>query len=258
MKLSLNQNNIAPRAKQKWLIVALCDDDTNKIKFIERLEKAINIIQDNPTVNPKPSSISFLDDFTWISIPKIEPGINSGNDEHFHLSIYANVRHKIDIVQPYATALILDRDLLKRNGLEKYFPIIVKSNYFDPSGKDDQNIVLPTRKSNLNTPPKRQNSGINETSMRHKYAFCFGGTPNGNPFYRSYNDSLNICPNRDCRMCKEDTLLKCNHTCCWELVGTLLGAYQRPKELNPNPNMSVRRLIPKKFIYPDKIETHEK
>ena len=251
---SLNQNSTPQR---KWLIVALCDDDTNKSELIQNLKDSIATISDDSAVNHKPDEIVFENNFTWISINDIEPGINSGNDELLDVSVESKIRQKIDDMhgELFATALILDFDLLKRNGLEKYFLTIIKSNYFNPD-KDDQldaAKTLPTKKHpnfvSTNKPPTRKQSNPEDKPFRHKYVFCFGGTPSGKAFHQCNNNLCEhlICSRVSCRLCEDEILINCNHTCCWELVGTLLGAYRRPRGKNQNPNNEIRKLISKKF-----------
>ncbi|MCL2577226.1 MAG: hypothetical protein FWE27_04150 [Defluviitaleaceae bacterium] len=202
----------------QWLIAALCDEKTNINEIELTLRDDITrIMNEYATLEDKPFPYTIDLVFEWIPISEIEPGINSGFDEFFELSIASHIIKRIGNLTLRALAMLLDRNLLKENNLEHLFTRIVKHRFFNPTRQ-------PTH-----------------------FMCCFGDTPSNDMRYREPSPS--VCHTYGwCAKCSDNTLVNCRHTCYWHLLGLMLGAYPVPRP-NQNPSKTIVDILPSKFVY---------
>jgi len=207
-------------ARRKWLIAAYYDDKTNR----EQIEQ--NIRDDAAcyrgfSKKEKPYECELL--FIWNPISKLRlEGLFRNYDDYF-------VEHKVTpwILKEFRSAtknymgltLLVDRDMLARNGKLELFVPIVRCDFFSYRSK-----------------------------VFH-FACCFGGVAEG---MRASHESTDTCEyaTHGCSVCPDDiTLSTCNHTCYWHLIGLILGAYAKPRQETPQPDEDIREALPNQYIY---------
>jgi hypothetical protein len=205
---------------RKWLIAAFYDEETD----MEQIEQ--NVLDDVARYRgcskkecPDKPELTFI----WRSIDKLRlEGIFRNYDNYF-------VEHKVtpwiqkefrnETKKYIGLTLLLDREMLNRNGKEDLFTPVIRCKFF-------------TYRSKI-----------------FHFACCFGGTPNG---MRDNTETVVICPysTHGCSVCPDDeTLHTCNHTCYWQLIGLLLGAFPKPRQETPYPDEDIREALPKTFIF---------
>ena len=204
----------------KWLIAALCDDNMITQGMEQMIGNDVSDIKNNPCLIPFPYNIDF--EFLWIPITRLKKRFK-GYDDFVELTVVSPIRSKFGNSDDFiALYLLLDRNLLKQYGLEDRFAQIVKHPYF------------------------------NTDKYSYHLLCCFGDTPKDGMRCR-LPSQLNCDTFTGCSNCRQaEKLPSCKHTCYWHFIAVLLGAVNKPRELNRKANLKIRELLPsplKPFIY---------
>lgn len=210
-------------ATRRWLVGAFYDELTDKQKFELYTHSDTSSFKKHSRLNPFPYEL--LLDFMWFDVNSTN--LKKNRRDYFHYLNYSGVipalTAKYSSADDYVgIALLLDCDLLMRNSAESLYVQIIKHEFFVPK--------------------------------KHPFHFisCFGGTPQDGMRCAAPSASGEICSIRQigCTNCEPiERLTSCNHTCYWFFVGLLLGAYSKPKQINPINDEDIRRALPKAYIY---------
>jgi len=208
---------------RKWLVSAFRDLMTDTDKIERDIEHDITAYKRYSKTQPFPYEIQL--NIKWYDLEASNLKPNHRDYSHYlnYSGIIPSLNAEFSSVDDYdGLVLLLDRDLLVRNGHGDLYVSLVKHDFFKP----------------------RRNPSY--------FACCFGDTPCDGMRCAEPSKPEKICAIRAhaCSACEPDELLyACNHTCYWFFIGLLLRAYSKPKQVNPQNDEDIRTALPLPYIY---------